>query len=248
MANDPGMSKAADENAVRDRLERLIADKGIEYKYLSEQVLGKNHAYIQQFLKRGTPNKLGDDVRRKLGHYFKVDPGVFLPSYEQELVASDTPPPSVSRDIEAPGIIEIGSTPFAAIARYDAGLSAGPGCILDPHEQPLGYHVFEQQWLNALTRAAPQHLAILRVDGDSMEPSLHDGDWVLVDRTQRRFNREGIYAMQVGDAVWVKRLSLNLRDRLIRIISDNEMYETQELAEDEVSLVGRVIWIVGRKV
>src|SRR5690606_23982993 len=118
----------------------------------------------------------------------------------------------------------------------------------DPEAEPLGFHLFEAQWLRSVTRAAPAHLAVLRVDGDSMEDTLRDGDFVLVDRSQSRFGREGIYALAIGENAWVKRLSLNLREKLIRIISDNPAYPPQELEEQELFLIGRVVWIVGRKV
>lgn len=44
-----------------DAAERL----GLSLKLLSEEV-GKNHAYLQQFVKRGTPAKLPEEVRNKL--------------------------------------------------------------------------------------------------------------------------------------------------------------------------------------
>lgn len=137
---------------------------------------------------------------------------------------------------------------YVAVPRYDASLSAGPGSILDPNTAPLGHSLFEAQWLAAITRAAGDMLAVVRVDGDSMEPTLADGDWILIDRTQRRINRQGVYAIQVGDVAWIKRISLNLKDKLVQVISDNEHYPMQELAEDELAVIGRAVWIVGRKV
>lgn len=137
---------------------------------------------------------------------------------------------------------------FMQIPRYDAAVSAGPGSIVDPNAEPLGHYYFEAQWLAALTRAAGDQLAVIRVDGDSMEPTLFNGDWVLIDRTQRRINREGVYAIQVGDIAWIKRISLNLRDKLVQVISDNDRYPMQELAEEDLSVIGRAIWIVGRRV
>ena len=81
-----------------------------------------------------------------------------------------------------------------------------------------------------------------------MEPTLSKGDWILIDRTQRRIDREGVYAIQVGDAAWVKRISLNLRDKVVQVISDNKVYPMQELAEEDLSIIGRAIWVVGRRI
>lgn len=149
---------------------------------------------------------------------------------------------------KAPGIVEVDGTEFASIARYEASLSAGPGSIIDPHAEPIGYHLIEAQWLNAVTRAAPQNLAVIRVSGDSMEDTLSNGDWVLLDRTQTRAVEEGIYALQIDETTWVKRLTLNLRERLIRVVSDNPKYPVQDLPADDLTVVGRVVCIVARKV
>jgi hypothetical protein len=147
----------------------------------------------------------------------------------------------------ATGIHQIGKTEYAAIGRFDAALSAGPGSLNEDHPEPLGYQLIEQQWLRSVTHAAPEHLSVVRVANDSMERTLVDGDWVLVDHTQTRFEHEGIYALQVGMSTWVKRLTLNLREKLIRIISDNERYPMQELPEEEIRLIGRVVSLVARR-
>lgn len=146
-----------------------------------------------------------------------------------------------------PGIVEIGGVEYAQIGRFDTAFSAGPGSLLEPDPEPIGFQLIERQWLNAITTVSPDHLAVVRVSGDSMVPTLFDNDWVLVDRRQQRFSREGVYALHVGEDAWIKRLSLNLRERLIRIISDNALYPLQELPEHEVVLIGRVISLVARR-
>lgn len=145
------------------------------------------------------------------------------------------------------GVIEIGKTDYVAIGRYDAALSAGPGAIVDPNAEPIGYALIEAQWLAALTRAAPDHLAVLRVDNDSMESTLYSDDWVLLDRSQKNLRRTGIYGLQVDDVTWVKRVELNLQSKLITIISDNPRYPQRELPEEEVLPLGKVLSVVARR-
>ena len=146
-----------------------------------------------------------------------------------------------------PGILEFGGVAFASIGRYDASFSAGPGSLVEPDARPLDFQLVTREWLRALTASAPDLLAIVRVKGDSMTPTLLDGDWVLVDKAQRRVSQEGIYALRVFEDSWIKRISLNLRDRLVRIISDNPVVPMQELPEAEIDVIGRVISLVSRK-
>ena len=46
-------------------LERLCAERGEDFAGLS-RMLGRNPAYIQQFVRRGVPKRLREEERRKL--------------------------------------------------------------------------------------------------------------------------------------------------------------------------------------
>src|SRR5207237_10851051 len=52
-------------------LERLCAERGDDFAGLS-RMLGRNPAYIQQFVRRGVPRRLGEEERRKLARYFGI--------------------------------------------------------------------------------------------------------------------------------------------------------------------------------
>ena len=49
----------------RSVLERLCAERGEDFAGLS-RMLGRNPAYIQQFVRRGVPKRLKEEERRKL--------------------------------------------------------------------------------------------------------------------------------------------------------------------------------------
>jgi len=55
----------------RDELERLIQEHGENYTSLS-RLLNRNAAYIQQFIKRGSPQRLAEEDRRILARHFGV--------------------------------------------------------------------------------------------------------------------------------------------------------------------------------
>lgn len=236
----------------RSRLQGLIDQRGVTMKQLSLDA-GLSATAIRDALKRRASPQLStiQAAARALGvpvGYLVGEVDTLEDGPEGAEGAASAALATALPAVNAPGIIDLGTGEYASVGRFDAALSAGHGSLLAAEPDPLGYHLFEAQWLRSITQAAPDHLAVVRVDGDSMEQTLSNGDWVLVDLTQRSFNREGVYALRIGDAGWIKRLSLNLRDRLIRVISDNALYPVQELGEDELDIIGRVVCIVARRV
>ena len=126
--------------------------------------------------------------------------------------------------------------------------SAGPGAIVsEGFGKP--YFGFDERWLKALTATPPSQLSIVRVEGDSMSPTLNDGDDILVDLGDcgERL-RDGIYVLRVDDALVVKRLALSPLGRRVTVQSDNPAYpDWPDRGLDEINCIGRVIWS-GRKV
>lgn len=207
-------------NDVRETLDRLIQERGTDYTAMS-RLLGRNAAYIQQFIRRGSPRKLDEDDRRKLARFFGVD---------EMLLGGQVAP---SRD------------PLRRVAWLDVVASAGPGGeAID--EAPQGWFAFEPRFLRRLT-ASPDSLSAVRVQGDSMEPTLKAGDDILVDGSDATDRlRDGIYVLRIDDALNVKRLAVAPGGRL-SIISDNDRYPPIERRrEDNVEIVGRVVW-AGRR-
>jgi phage repressor protein C with HTH and peptisase S24 domain len=107
-------------------------------------------------------------------------------------------------------------------------------------------HQFPRAWLETITRTPGPHLTIARGRGDSMMPTLMDGDMVLIDRSQRHvFEQDAIWALTVGDIAMIKRL--RVRSDRVQLLSDNDRVPADEATADEINIVGRVIFI-GRRV
>lgn len=79
------------------------------------------------------------------------------------------------------------------------------------------------------------------VDGDSMEPTLRDGDYVLIDEGTK-FGTNGIYAIQYGGQILIKRLQFKM-DGTIIIISDNTKYDREIFNPSENQLPFNIIGI-----
>lgn len=61
-----------DTEEIRKKIARLINERGLNFAKVSLS-LGKNIAYIQQFIKNGSPRRLGEVERQKLARLLKVD-------------------------------------------------------------------------------------------------------------------------------------------------------------------------------
>lgn len=103
----------------------------------------------------------------------------------------------------------------------DVTPSAGPGGV------PVDYPVVEDylevniEWAQKNLGGHLKDFRVLPVSGDSMSPTINDGDLVFVDTSVKAFEREGIYVIIWNERLLIKRLRVNFETNKIDIISDN---------------------------
>jgi phage repressor protein C with HTH and peptisase S24 domain len=133
---------------------------------------------------------------------------------------------------------------FVAIAHAGARPSMGGGAVVEEeHIQGRNYH-FRLSWIRQGLGASPSQLRVLHVEGDSMHPTLQDGDTVLVDLSRRSPVPPGIFVLHDGIGLVAKRLEHipNSDPPAMRVISDNPIYGPYERTADEIHIVGRIRW------
>jgi phage repressor protein C with HTH and peptisase S24 domain len=205
----------------RTVLERLIRERREDCASLS-RLLGRNPTYVQQFIRRGSPRRLAEQDRERLARYFGVP--------ETWLGAQDDRRPAAT-----PALL--------TVPVLDTAASAGPGAVGEDRLSAAGMG-FSEAWLRKLRqRGGRDGLSVIRVRGDSMEPTLADGDEILVDESDRERLRDGIYVLRVGDVLLVKRLVREGDGFAVR--SDNPAADPVDLSHG-VNVIGRVLW-AGRK-
>ena len=209
----------------RTVLERLCAERGEDFAGLS-RMLGRNSAYIQQFVRRGVPKRLKEEERRKLARYFSVSESV----------------------LGGPPDDGAGPVGLVSVKRHPVTVSAGPGAVVN-EELGKPYFAFDERWLKTLTPSSPANLSIVRVEGDSMAPTLNAGDDILVDLGDAGDRlRDGIYVLRIDDALVVKRIALNPVGRRVTVQSDNPAYpDWPDCSLADIKPIGRVIWS-GRRI
>ncbi|WP_222361224.1 helix-turn-helix transcriptional regulator [Rhizobium leguminosarum] len=136
---------------------------------------------------------------------------------------------------------------IAFIQRLDVQASAGTGALVvsDDTVDILG---FNRNWLRerSINAAAAR---ILDVKGDSMEPTIRDGDILVVDTSINQVRDNAIYVIIYAGNVLVKRVHIK-RDGSLTLISDNERYPREDVPIAEVPdlhIAGRVMWF-GRSI
>ncbi|KQM38099.1 helix-turn-helix transcriptional regulator [Sphingomonas sp. Leaf10] len=195
---------------IRTAIARLAGERGVSLAELS-RVLGRNPAYLQQYIERGSPRRLAERDRATLARYLGVAESVL-----------GGPP----------------DHPLIAIPRIDAAASAGPGGLVED-DRGNGALRIDAALLRQL-RVRPENASMITVAGDSMQPTLSDGDAILVDRGDRRGVSGAIHVVRHDDVLLVKRLA-RTRDG-IELVSDNPAYPPIAVT-DRPDIIGRVVWL-----
>lgn len=215
------MTEAADPRAL---LDRLIRERGEDCASLS-RLLGRNPAYVQQFIRRGTPRELHHRDRDRLARYFGIPPAW----------------------LGAPDAAASSDAPLRIVPLLDTAASAGPGAVGEDRLSSAGVG-FSDGWLRRLRPlGGAGGLSLIRVKGQSMLPTLADGDEILVDGQDGADRlREGIYVLRVAGDLLVKRLVREGEG--FAVTSDNPAAGPVDLGDGSTTaIIGRVIWL-GRKV
>lgn len=217
---------------IKKRIEKLIIEQGMSLNDVSIK-LGLNPTYLFYFVKKKSPMRLKEDIRKKLAAILGVD--------EQYLTDIPLTEPLAEAKKNNSPIPE-----YDLINVLDVRAAAGNGYINGDNPEIITQKPFARKELRKITDTNPQHLSIIMVAGDSMEPTLHDNDQVLVDLTQKEVFNDGIYAFDYQGAMLVKRITIDPIKKRLLIKSDNPLYDIIEAKPDEVHVSGRIIWIAKR--
>jgi phage repressor protein C with HTH and peptisase S24 domain len=211
-------------NMVMSNLKQIRRAKGLTQRHVAQRV----------GVTEGTISK-----------YEREDSRLSLPVLHQLTVALDTTIAAIAGEapIKEDGDLEVD---FAMIPVVDARASAGDGSLVG-REQVLYHNAYRRQWLRQVTTAPPERLVVLEVSGDSMFPTVANGDHILVDPTKIQIDTDGIYVIRKRDTVHVKRITVNMGSDSVVIKSDNPAYATETVRPEDVEVIGRVVWL-GRQV
>ncbi len=137
---------------------------------------------------------------------------------------------------------------LSPVKMYDIEAAAGAGRSFEgePVKTTLYFSTAEltEQGLN------PAQVVGVKVRGDSMLGTLDDGDWVLVDRSNRDLKQEGVFLLLVSGERRIKRVQ-RLAGGALYLISDNDHYQPEMIKPQDmhdVEILGRCEIRIGRVV
>lgn len=181
-------------------------------------------------IKYGTGNPQLDNIVQ-IAEFFRLEPWQLLIENGHQL-PRDFDPFRAPRPVLPGGHVRI--------EVLDVAPSAGPGGQPQDHAMVLGHVDLAESWARKRLGSNLDNVRALPVKGDSMSPTINEGDLVFVDIACRHFEAEGIYVLVFNRALLIKRLSADHAKRRIRILSDNASHEPQLATEDELTICGRV--------
>ena len=131
---------------------------------------------------------------------------------------------------------------LAEVAEIDPSFGLG-GVIMDEHAAPE-VRIFSRSWLRQITKSPPEELYWARGRGNSMSPTIEEGEPVLIDRMQHSVrDSDLIWAFAWGDVGAIKRLR-PMPDGSVKILSDNPAVPPDVAHGSEIHILGRVVAVV----
>lgn len=137
---------------------------------------------------------------------------------------------------------------YAHIPVHDVFLAAGAGATNDA-EEIVDALAFRRDWLRRIG-LDPSKAAIARARGDSMQPSIWDGDLLLIDRNRtmppvpaqtERPKRMSVFALLHDGEAKVKRLQM-IDKGLAMLVSDNPDHPPCLVSPESLQIIGKVVW------
>ena len=131
-------------------------------------------------------------------------------------------------------------TDYVAISEIDT--SAGIGAVVHD-EHVTGRMKFPYAWLRQHT-LRPVMCRIIRVVGESMEPTLPDGSAILINLGSKNRMDGKIFVIRIGDDLVVKRTVMD-REAGWLLVSDNRNKRTWATVPwpEDAQVIGEVKWV-----
>lgn len=210
---------------LRKKIENLLKDRGISLASASIQI-GKNSAYMHQFINKGSPVNLPEEQRVRLANILDVD--------EQEL----TNKPLFRGVLKTnPNVVNIDMLDVSACCGSGNEITSEP--VIGTWQMPLVDY-------KSMSLSSPENVKLIKATGDSMTPTVQDGDYVFVDISNQYITSDGVYVLRLQTGLSIKRIQNGLSGD-VTVRSDNPAYSPISAKLEDIKILGRVVRIMNLK-
>ena len=216
---------------VRQRIVGLIAESRSNLR-MASRAIGRNAAYLHQFIHRGTPRILAEHDREALAEHLGCDPDELKHGRSPGGEAHPQSPFAVPRG-------------YSAVPEIDVRAAAGPGAWNEEVERVKATWILGDRVIRHEFQARPEDLRMITVHGDSMEPLFSGGDRILIDVSRQVPVPPGIFVIWDGMGLVTKRIEHVPHSEPPRVVikSANPAYDSYERLAEEIRIVGRAVWV-----
>lgn len=169
--------------------------------------------------------------------------GVQGPGVEYYIPVSLSVSKETKKNTNHPASLEDIAEQFVFIPGYSIQVSAGHGAFPPEFQEPSRFLAFRKKWLQ-FRGFREKALVIVWAKGDSMEPTIHNNDTLVINTDRKNLSDGNIFVLRYGDNLWVKRVQTRADSCLL--ISDNHLYPPIEIPHSDLhtfEVVGQVVHI-----
>ena len=228
-----------DRDPVRQKIKDLMWKNGLNMREAS-LAIGRNPAYMHQFLERGIPKALTFQDSTALAGRLGCDEAELRHKTIPKRKTWTRKPREKAATIPAAGL--------AFVPEMEVEAAAGPGALNEEFVSEKARWYLPEGMIRHEADAKPEGLRIMRVRGNSMEPDMSEDDRIVVD-TARRIPATGeMFVLWDGNGLVVKRVE-TLREpgpSRLRLISANPDYTPYTCLAEDAHIVGKVVWALKR--
>ena len=142
---------------------------------------------------------------------------------------------------EAEDLNEARAYDYTLIPLSEAYLTAGCFSFV-PSNKRSKLMAFSREWLCSYSTGV-KNVVLMYVRGNSMSPTIEDGDLVMLDAGRSVVHDGGIYAIGINNSIAVKRLRLQVGGDTIQVLNDNRKeYPPAEVSSKDLNIIGQIIW------
>ena len=206
----------------RERLRQLIGDEYSGNVSRFAQLVGKSQSQLSSTLtgRKGFGEKLARQIEAAVG----LSKG-WLDRADDDQSAAEVAPEG-----------------FVAVKRVRIKLSAGVvGWAIECHQDEAPPLFFRREWFES-RGFRPDQLVAVKVEGQSMEPGLYEGDTIVINKNDTKVVDGEVFAVNYEGELVIKRLRRDAGEWFLASDNPDKRRYGDKRCGEGVQIIGRVVY------